>query len=283
MPKDTFYILTPPEQCGELRVWDALPAHLAYRLSPGMRLLRLQGGQNLRGGIMTVGDCTADPNGPPDAFCLDVERECAARGYRGVILDFDRALPPLSRLVQRLDLVLLRRGITLFVPEYYAPLAPHAKVLISSAISGGSLSQRLQEALERFGPGRTVLAVEKAAEDFILPALDGCGTPLSCAELEQLKSKTCSTVFFSRELCARYFTYRDSNGGIHFVLHDDTDTLCRKLDTARQCGIRFFLLPWAEICAAPDRFGIARTDVPLPTSAPSGTPPKHPIQISPKN
>lgn len=94
MPKDTFYILTPPDTLPQLRGWEVRAAHLAYRLSPGMRLLRLQGGQQLRGGIMAVGDCTADPSGPPETFCLDVERECAARGYRGSCWTLTGGSPP---------------------------------------------------------------------------------------------------------------------------------------------------------------------------------------------
>lgn len=282
MPKDTFYILTPPDTLPQLRGWEVRAAHLAYRLSPGMRLLRLQGGQQLRGGIMAVGDCTADPSGPPETFCLDVERECAARGYRGVLLDFDRRLPPLSRLIQRLDGLLSRKGVALFVPEYYAPLAPHAKIMVSSAISGGSLSQRLQEVCGRFGSDRVVLAVEKAAEDFLLPALTGSGVPLTPEALEQLRAGIRPTVFFSRELCARYFTYRSPDGGVHFVLFDDPDTMARKLELARQAGIHRFLLPWPEISHAPERLGIPRADVSAPAGRPCSPPPKYPSHFSPK-
>lgn len=282
MSKDVFYTLTPPELLSQLRVWDVRPAHLAYRLSPGMRLMRLQGSQNIKGGIMVVGDCAGDPGGPCEGFCADVERECAARGFRGVLLDFDRRLPPLSQLVSCLSRFLHRRGITLFVPEYYAPLAPQSRVLISSAISGGSLALRLQEARDRFGANRVVLAVEKTAEDFLLPALTGCGTPLTPEQLEERKKNVCPTVFFSRELCARYFTYRDPDGGVHFVLFDDLDTISHKLKLARQADIHAFLLPWAEISPAPERLSIPRTDVPLPTCSPCGEGGKRSSHFSPK-
>lgn len=38
------------------------------------------------------------------------------------------------------------------------------------------------------------------------------------------------SVFFSQDLCARYFTYT-RNGETHFVLYDDADTLSQKLRT----------------------------------------------------
>lgn len=49
--------------------------------------------------------------------------------------------------------------------------------MISSALSGGSLRQRLEEAVERYGPQRTTLAVERVAEDFFLPPQPGRGVP----------------------------------------------------------------------------------------------------------
>lgn len=255
MAKDTFYILTTPESVSQLHPWAVLPACLAYRLSPNLSLLRLRGAQNLRGGLMVISDCTADPRGVPERFCLEVLQECTYRGYRGVILDFERTLPLLTQLVRRLGEVLSRRGITLFVPEPYAPHAPNAKVLIPSALSGGSLTQRLETAVQCFGPGRVVLAVEQAAEDFILPAPEGCGRSLSAEELEQLKAELRPHTFFSQPLCARYFTYRRGEE-FHFVLFDDLHTLCQKTHTARCAGIHQFLLPWQAISSAPERFSI---------------------------
>lgn len=272
MAKDTFYILTPPDQLPRLRCWDVHPAHLAYRLSPGMRLLRLHGGHQLHGGIMTVTDCPGDLHGDPGLLCMEILRECMFRGFYGVILDLERPLPILSQFVSRLAPLLSRQRIRLFLPECYASLAPSAHILISSALSGGSLSQRLTETRERFGAKRVVLAVERRAEVFQLPCPTGCGTPLSSEDLEQLKHEAAPTVFFSRPLCANYFIHREGAEGLHFVLFDDIDTMLCKLETARQSGIHAFLLPWAEVCPAPERFCL-----------PSGDKPESPSHFSPKN
>lgn len=53
--------------------------------------------------------------------------------------------------------------------------------------------------------------------------------------------------YFSRPLCARYFTYR-TDGGSRFVLFDDVQTLRMKMDMAEKLGIRqgFFMLPEVE-------------------------------------
>ena len=42
--------------------------------------------------------------------------------------------------------------------------------------------------------------------DFPLPCPSGCGTPLTREELLALREKHPSSVYFSRELMAKYFT-----------------------------------------------------------------------------
>ena len=52
------------------------------------------------------------------------------------------------------------------------------------------------------------------------------------------------SVYFSDDLCARYFTYRSGSEN-HYVLFDDAQTLRKKADMAENRGIRegFFMLP----------------------------------------
>lgn len=252
MDQDIFYVLTPPAQLPHLRPYACRPAHLAYRISPSLRLLRLQGAQHLRGGVMVVGDCAHIPRGDPGIFAMELLRECTFRGFRGVILDLEHPSHPLAPALPRLEPLLSRRGITLFLPEEYA--VPGAKVLLSSALSGGSLAQRLKEAVQRFGRDRVVLAVEKIAEDFPLPAPTGRGRPLS---REQLCLHTDHT-FFSSALCAQYATCRDESGQIHFILYDDAHSISQKIHCARSVGITRFLLPWREISSCPEQYGLPR-------------------------
>ena len=254
MAQDIFYVLTPPAQLPRLREYACRPAHLTYRISPALRLLRLQGAQHLRGGVMTVGDCANLPHGDPGLFSMELLRECSFRGFRGVILDLERSDHPLIPVLPRLESLLTRQGVTLFLPEPYAAPLTGAKVLISSALSGGSLAQRLEDAVRQFGRDRVVLAVEKIAEDFRLPAPTGCGRPLSPEEL----CPHTDHAFFSPALCAQYATYRDQEGNLHFVLFDNAHSITRKLHCARRAGITRFLLPWGEISSCPEQYGLPR-------------------------
>ena len=260
MTKDTFLILANPQQLPQMQHWQITAAHHIYRIGSGFRLYRA-GGTPPLGGLMVISDQGYDSSASNfrDSLCQDVLRECSIRGFFGAVLDFDCRLPPLERFAAQLSHLFARRNLTVYVPESYGYSAPQAKVFISSALSGGSLSTRLKEVQERFGRDRIVLALERVREDFSLPSPTGSGTPLSGSDLDALLQRFHPSIFFSRELCARYFTYLTQEGGAHFVLFDDVDTLLQKIETARQANIHTFLLPWEEIASCPERFGLNRT------------------------
>lgn len=257
MAQDTFIITLPPRQLPALRGWQVTPAHLAYRLGPGPHLFRAESTVP-KGGLMVVDDRDFDGLGPTGPLCQEILRECQARGFSGAVLDFENRLPPLEQIAASLDEQFARRGWGLYVTERYAPHAPHARVMIPSALSGGSLQRRLEEALERCGESRTVLALEKVAEDFSLPSPTGSGRPLTEQELEELRERLSPSVFFSGDLCARYFTYMSRENGAHFVMFDDGDTLRRKIEVGRKLGVGTFLIPWADAAPYAARLGIPR-------------------------
>ncbi len=261
MPQDTFIITLPPRQLPALRGWQVTPAHLAYRLGPGPHLFRADSTAP-RGGLMVVDDRDFDGLGPTGPLCQEILRECQARGFSGAVLDFENRLPPLEQVTAQLDEQFARRGWALYVAEGYAPQAHHARVMIPSALSGGSLQRRLEEALERFGESRAVLALELRREDFFLPSPSGSGQPLTQQELEELRQRLSPSVFFSGDLCARYFTYMSRDNGAHFVLFDDGDTLRRKTEVARKLGIRTFMAPWSEVAPYTAQLGIQRRPEP---------------------
>lgn len=262
MTQDTFFVTVPPQQLRSLQGWSVTPAHLAYRIGRGPHLFRAGGTVPLKGGLMVLDNRGFDGLGPALPFCQEVVRECIARGFTGAVLDFDGRIPPLERIAAQLDHSFTRQGWTLYVPERYGQCAPHGKVVIPSALSGGSLALRLKEAGEQFGRDRVALALQKTAEDFFLPSPSGSGVPLSREELKDLRERLRPTVFFSSELCARYFTYMSRETGAHFVLFDDGDTLRRKMEVARRAGVSTFLAPWAEVEEHLEQLGIRRLPEP---------------------
>ena len=133
-----------------------------------------------------------------------------------------------------------------YVPESYAA-ASGAIPLICTAISGGNFVQRLQEAAAgRDRAGGLALDVQRLRMDFTLPAQSGEGRPLSGRELQDLLDRESPSVFFSQDLCARYFTYA-RDGETHFVLFDDADTLSQKLRTGGNMGFAAAFLMYPEV------------------------------------
>lgn len=126
----------------------------------------------------------------------------------------------------RLDEAAGRRA--LYLPERYAEGTKNAVSLICAAVSGGNFTERLREAAGQRG-GRLALDMERLRMDFRLPAPTGQGEPLSAAALSRLMEQESPAVFFSQDLCARYFTYT-RDGECHFVLFDDAEP------SGKSCG-----------------------------------------------
>jgi hypothetical protein len=246
---ETQWILTaPPARAQQAAAWGLPVGHMAYRVGPGARLLRSNIPPDLRGGLMVLDGGGFDGRGDPAPFCQQVLRECACRDFHGVILDLEGPPQPLlGQIVSRLGQLLSRRGWPLYVPEAYAPCSDQAKIVLPSALSGGSLVQRLSEGAERYGAGRVALGVQRVAEDFTLPSPTGSGVPLSREELDRRVRARGAATFFSDELCARYFTYLSRNSGAHFVLYDDAGSIRKKLHVARQLGLYACILAWPEV------------------------------------
>lgn len=235
MAHDTLYIMSLPGETPVSPAPNRIPVCLGSRISPDLRLLRLPG-VSPRGGVLAITCGEEIPHGNPDLLCRALLRECAARGFRGLLLDFDHPTPALSRLAALLS----RHGLPLILPEWLAEHVPNCRVLIPSSLSGGSLDTRLREAVDKFGADRVVLALERAAEDFTLPAPTGCGHPLTPEELHRLIHDFRPKTQFSPALCTRYFLHcRDEE--VHLVLCDDDASFHAKTACARRCGIFRFL------------------------------------------
>ena len=200
------YLAVTPGEAREAAQYGRTLAHVAYRIGPGSTRLRQRLPLQSRGGLLSVSDREAPMIGDPDALCAAVQRECGRWGYTGAVLDFEE---PIRRdrlaFAQRLGPALASARRTLYLPERYAQNAGDGTViLICTAISGGSLNQRLQDAAEAHGgAGRLALDVQRLRMDFRLPARSGEGEPLDEERFRQLMERESPSVFFSQELCAR--------------------------------------------------------------------------------
>lgn len=241
----TFLAVTPEAETAAAAHTRAL-AHVAYRIGEGSTLLRRNLLLQSRGGLLSVSDREAPPIRDAGALCAAVLRECSRRGYGGAVLDFEEA-PTQDRraFVRQLAMELRRTRRALYLPEAYASEAPEGVILLCSSVSGGNFREYLQEKAAKRAPGRLALDAERLRMDFRLPCPSGEGRPLEEREFQRLMEQG-PTVFFSPDLCARYFTYVQ-NGQTHFVLFDDAQTLNRKVRTAAELGFAAAFFMWPEV------------------------------------
>lgn len=188
----------------------------------------------LRGGYMILGGRIRS------ARAAETANECRRRGIGTVVCGFSPC-PGLELL--RFCEVLRRRGIRCVITERLWQEGCGAAMLLSTAISGGTLRQRMEEAVSRCG--EVYLDLERTRRIFSLPCPDGAGRLICPEELERL-SREAESGFFSPDLqCKVWVVRRDTD--VRFVLYDDPDTLRRKTDLAMELGIqRGFLLMTGE-------------------------------------
>lgn len=246
-PKLRLILFAPPAQAGQLRGKDCIPAPMAYRIGTGLTLQRAASLPDLRGGILGIADGGTHPSGAGNIqlFCRQVQRECIQRGAMGFWLELDPRpeQEDVKRLLSALDNMAQNARLKLWLPEWCGQYAPHGNVLISSALSGGTLRARLSDAQCTFGAERVTLAIEPMAEDFTLPSPNGRGRLLEPGELQRLMTSLHPNTFYSSELCAHYFTFLQ-RGVPHFILFDTPGSIRKKYDLAQHLGLGYVLAPW---------------------------------------
>lgn len=241
-------LATPPDRFRDAAVFGVPLAHMAYRIGTGPHLFRAKFPVLPRGGLMMIGDDGFDNRGDVQIFLREVMRECLSQNFTGIILDPSQAPAPLlARIITLLEDLTVRRGWRFYLPEAYADYSKIATIMISSAISGGSLRGRLRDAIARYGATRVAVVLKPISEDFYLPASTGSGTPITQEELHRRMDALSPSVFFSHDLCAHYFTYMDRNSGAHFILFDDAGSIRQKISISRKLGIQNFVLVYPEV------------------------------------
>lgn len=183
-------------------------------------------------------------------LCSQLLAEADRVGAKALFVDCESHTQAVDTLLHMLDEQTEKHKIRLFVPLCQAQSVTHAHLVADTAISGGCIQERFQKLVHKY-PERIAADLRAISRDFLLPSADTEGAPLSTQEREALQTQLGVQPFFSRELCARYFTYMDKENNGHFVLFDDADTLqakCRCLEQlsvspifARYSDIRAFL------------------------------------------
>ena len=220
--------------------------NFSYRIGRGFHLYRTDFPAGYRGGMLGIDRVLISRQFSASVAVSEILRECRFRRYNGIFFDVEKQYEMVYKtLLSALVPAAASQNIRVYIPESLASLSGDASVVLSTALSGGSLRDRLSEAVRQCGAGRIALDVELLKMDFALPAGDGQGRPLSAEELSAMLSGRRMT-FFSPDLCANYFTY-SQNGKTHFVLYDTPATVARKLQIAERLGISTAFFLYTEV------------------------------------
>lgn len=230
-------LAVPPEYANTASSTGLCCAYIIYRIGRGFRLYKADVDRPA-GGLMVLNAAGFTGGGPIDALIEEIITECRVANYTGIVLNAKvPTTSALRTLAIRLSNVTQVQNLNYYVSEAFANLCPTSIVMLPSALSGGTLFQRISDAIRHFGTERVALDAELTRMDFILPAADGNGRPLTHQELQNIISEYRPQSFFSQELCAYYFTYRIKNEA-HFVLYDNSTSIRRKLSLAAKMGIQ---------------------------------------------
>ena len=213
-------------------------AHMAWSVGPRLSLLSSGQGDAVPGGLMVVNDQSYDRSGGrPRRLMEECLYVCGLLEYSGIVCDFEQPVRPMLEMFIR-ECAEGFRDLSVYVPERYAHCHGNTRILIPTALTSGSLPNRLREAVSQYGSDRVVLDMERTGRDLLLPNTDGPGAVLAFEDIPQMLAARGGTSFFSGELGARYFTYKDEEERTHFVIYDDYGTFRYKTELALQMGIR---------------------------------------------
>ena len=133
------YLATDSGRLQQAMACTAQLAHMSYRIGPEGTLLASPLPDSLRGGLLMLSDEGGTYPDAPEGLCRTLMQECLRRRYAGVILD---TAPP-EHFCRVLDETLFRQGRKLFLPETVAQFAPHGIVVVCTALTSGSLEDKL--------------------------------------------------------------------------------------------------------------------------------------------
>lgn len=231
MKQGELLVMVAPGELGQIR--RGREVQMVYRLGAGFRLMQAElglGGR--RGQIMGIDTGRTIPVGEGDYFVGQVMGQLGQHGYGGLFCGFPRG-GGLAEVVRELSLACQRGGYDFYVPEEYGDIGDYSRILFSTAISGGDLEGRFRRGLEQYGRKRVFMSLDCMGEDFLVPSPQGSGEKRSMQEIGVLAKTEGAQVFFSKELCGRYFTYQNGEHSLRFVLYDDRGTLEEKMRLAK--------------------------------------------------
>ncbi len=198
------------------------------------RLSYIADGSSLLGARFSSSDAT-------DIIVVSAERADAAvtpaiydearrQGCKKVFLDAESPSPD---AFSEICSSLLRRGITVFCPDFIQTV-PGVIPVIDASVSGGFLSEVFEKARRR-NPDFAV-SISPSFCETPLPAGKATFCALPRREVFSIIKRFDPDIYFSPQMQCKYFLYNPETDNVRLVLFDDGETLSSKIRLAKKHG-----------------------------------------------
>ncbi|MFI3227790.1 MAG: hypothetical protein R3Y09_10360 [Clostridia bacterium] len=161
----------------------------------------------------------------------DIFYEYKKFNFNGIFLDFHGEEH--SEFVYLLDERCYKEHIELYVPQKYAKVVDNAKIVISTAISGGNLQQIFEYSILQYGLNRICAEISLDAYEFDIPSYNDLSRKIVRPTKTDLTS-----VFFSENLCTNYYTKMTDSEHCVFTIFDDENSFKKKLEIIHKLTVK---------------------------------------------
>lgn len=219
---------------------DLTPAHTGFSVRSDGHLYAADQAASIHGGLLFITFEGMPSNRGCERLASEISFVYRRAGASGIVINGyeDMNADNLIGLLNR------RLGAKIYISSEVKSDAGCIRI-VSTAVSGGTLSDMLSGYVSKYGADNIAAAAELVRSDFTLPAFSGSGRELSLSDTQELIQKYRTPSFYSTELETNYFNYR-KDGNLHMVLYDNGRSLKRKISLAQSLGISECFLSYSE-------------------------------------
>ncbi len=239
------YLATTAEHSKTAEALRLPCVYLIYRVGENGALQRQAASCTGQNGLMGLIDSPWLTRCDPAKLVREISLECSRRSMRGVVIDIEPDGAN-SATVAALAAHLAAKSMECYIPVALATPGTPAKIIVPSALSGGSFDEMLDSYASRYGAENLCLEIVRTCNEFTMPAYSPEGQTLSAAQLRDIMAQSDPSIYFSPDMLCKYFTYRTGDGTTRFVLFDDQHTAGAKLDRAQARGLHSAVLLYSE-------------------------------------
>ena len=227
--KDTLKIISGNKNYAENSKKYEQNVAMIYKVSKDM-LLKSNINYHFDGQMMGIFDDNIEKLENVKRICEDILYEYNMRKFKGIYLDFEYRNS--VELVSKLDELAFNQNISLYVPHKYVNNVKYASIVIDMCIGGGDIKNILEYAQMKYTSKRVSARISHNILKFYVPSDNRVEKVLESIDLRNKE------VFFSKPLCANYYTKMIDERQCEFFMFDDEKSFYKKMEILKELLIK---------------------------------------------